>query len=216
MSHGLNRNLKARRRHIAAVYLVSNTSDLVKWIKSVNQSFDFDGFTATNANHYYAGWNVYDDYVCHSGNNPNYSSQLIISRNGRVGVFALSSLSGSSATEAAENIYRMHLGESIKIGLYIDDGALLDFESIMAILILIYLMLLIQVNSKKKAIWSLLSGSIFIVRIVLFPFFSHYNYYFLYVWCPSSLLLFLLANACSSIIQICNSAVWLKCYKMRD
>lgn len=202
--------------NIAAGYLVSNTSDLVKWMKNVNRLFDFDGFTATNAHHYYAGWNVYDDYVCHSGNNPNYSSQVIISRNGQTGVFVLSALSGSSATEVAENIYRMRLGESIKIGLYIDNSALLDFVGIMAILFLIYLLLLIRVNSKRKAIWSLLLGSIFIVVIVLFPFLLHYNYYYLYVWCPSSLLLFLITSVCFSIIQICNSVVWLKCYRMKD
>lgn len=201
--------------NIAAGYLVSNTSDLMKWIKNVNRLFDFDGFTATKANHYYAGWNVYDNYVCHSGNNPNYSSQVIVSRNGRVGVFALSALSGSSATEVAENIYRMHLGETIKIGLYIDDSALLDFAGIIIIFILIYLMLLIRVNSKRKAIWSLLFGSIFIVGIVLFPFLLHYSFYFLYVWCPGSLLLSLSASACFAIIQIWNSVVWLKCYNRR-
>lgn len=195
--------------NIAAGYLVSNTSDLIKWMKNVNQLFDFDRFTATNANHYYAGWNVYDDYVCHSGNNPNYSSQVIISRNGRTGVFVLSALSGSSATEAAENIYRMHSGESIKTGLYIDNNALLDFTCIMAILILIYLLLLIRVNLKRKAICSLLSGSVFIAGIVLSPFLLHYNYYYLYIWCPGSLLLLLVISICFSIIQICNGVVWL-------
>lgn len=197
--------------NIAAGYLVSNTSDLIKWMKNVNRLFDFDGFTATNDNHYYAGWNVYDDYVCHAGNNPNYASQVIISRNGKIGVFALSALSGSSATEVAENIYRMRLGETVKIGLYIDHSALLDFVSIMAILFLIYLLLLIRVNSKRKAIWSLLLSSIFIVGIVLSPFLLQYNYDYLYVWCPGSLLLFLIASICFSIIQICNSVVWLKC-----
>lgn len=195
--------------NIAAGYLVSNTQDLVKWMKNVNRLFDFDRFTATNAHHYYAGWNVYDDYVCHSGNNPNYSSQVIISRNGEVGVFVLSALSGSSATEVAENIYQMHLGKSIKIGLYIDDNALLDFACIMATLILIYLLLLIRVNSKRKAIWSLLSGCVFIVGIVLSPFLLHYNYYYLYVWCPGSLLLLLIISVCFSIIQICNGAAYL-------
>ncbi len=202
--------------NIAAGYLVSNTSDLAKWMKNVNRLIDFDGFTATNANHYFAGWNVYDDYVCHSGNNPNYSSQVIISRNGKTGVFVLSALSGSSATEVAENIYRMRLGESIKIGLYIDNSTLLDFASVMAILFLIYLLLLIRVNSKSQAIWSLLLSSIFIVGIVLFPFLLHYNYYFLYVWCPGSLFVFLIVSACFSIIQICNSVIWLKCYKMKE
>lgn len=117
-----------------------------------------------------------------------------ISRNNKVGVFALSALSGSPTTEAAENIYRMRLGETIKIGLYIDNSALLDFASIMAILFLIYLLLLIRINSKRKAIWSLLLSSIFIIEIVLFPFLLHYNYYFLYVWCPSSFLVFLIKS----------------------
>lgn len=198
--------------NIAAGYLVSNTSELMKWMKNVNKLFDFDGFAATNSNHYYAGWNVYDDYVCHSGNNPNYSSQVIISRNDELGVFALCALSGSSATEAAENIYRMHCGENIKIGLYIDDSALFDFVSIISILVLIYLMLLIQVNTKEKAVWSLIIGSVFIIGIILFPFLSHYDYYFIYVWCPSSLLLFLLAVISVAIIQIGNGVVWLKRY----
>lgn len=195
--------------NISAGYLVSSTSDLMKWIKNVNNLFDFDEFVATNANHYYAGWNVYDDYVSHSGNNPNYSSQVIINRNDELGVFVLSALSGSSATEVAENIYRMHSGENIKIGLYIDDNALIDFVSISAILFLIYLTLLIQVNSKRKAIGGLLIGIVFILGIILFPFLSHYDYYFLYVWCPISLLVFLLASIGIAIIQICNSVIWL-------
>ena len=196
--------------NISAGYLVSSTSDLMKWIKNVNNLFDFDEFVATNANHYYAGWNVYDDYVSHSGNNPNYCSQVIVSRNGELGVFVLSALSGSSATEVAENIYRMHSGETIKIGLYIDDNALIDFVSISAILVLIYLTLLIQVNSYRKAIRGLLIGIIFILGIILFPFLSHYDYYFLYVWCPISLLVFLLASIGIALIQICNSVIWLK------
>lgn len=196
--------------NISAGYLVSSTSDLMKWIKNVNNLFDFDEFVATNANHYYAGWNVYDDHVSHSGNNPNYSSQVIISRNGELGVFVLSALSGSSATEVAENIYRMHSGETIKIGLYIDDNALIDFVSISAVLVLIYLTLLIQVNSKRKAIGGLLIGSAFVLGIILFPFLSHYDYYFLYVWCPISLLVFLLASIGIALIQICNSVIWLK------
>ena len=196
--------------NISAGYLVSSTSDLMKWIKNVNNLFDFDEFVATNANHYYAGWNVYDDYVSHSGNNPNYCSQVIVSRNGELGVFVLSALSGSSATEVAENIYRMHSGETIKIGLYIDDNALIDFVSISAVLVLIYLTLLIQVNSKRKAIGGLLIGSAFVLGIILFPFLSHYDYYFLYVWCPISLLVFLLASIGIALIQICNSVIWLK------
>lgn len=200
--------------NIAAGYLVSNTSDLMKWMKNVNGLFDFDGFAATDSNHYYAGWNVYDDYVCHSGNNPNYSSQVIISRNGEAGVFVLSAVSGSSATKAAEDIYRMHTGENVKIGLYIDNNVLLDFVSIVAILVVIYLLLLIQINSKKKAIASVLIGSILIAGIFLFPFLLHYHYYFLYVWCPGSLLLFIVALISAAVFWIYNALLWLKRHKI--
>lgn len=41
-------------------------------------------------------------------------------------------------------------------------------------------------------------------------------YYYLYVWCPSSLLVFLTASVCFSIIQICSSIIWLKCNKTKD
>ncbi len=197
--------------NIAAGYLVSNTSELMKWMKSVNQLFDLDGFTATDANHYYAGWNVYDSYVCHAGNNPNYSSQAIISRNDELGVFALSALNGSSATEVAENIYQMRCGKSIKIGLYIDNSALIDFVSIISTLIFIYFMLLMQVNSKRRAVCSLFIGSILILGIVLFPLLSHCHYDYLYVWCPSSLLFLLFVIVVAAIIQIGSGIAWFKC-----
>lgn len=196
--------------NIAAGYLVSNTSDLMKWMKNVNELFNFDGFVVTNTTNYYAGWNVYDDYVSHSGNNPNYCSQVIIRRDNELGVFVLSALSGSSATDVADNIYRMHSGEKIKIGLYIDNNVLLDFICIIAILILIYLMMLIQINSKRKAVLSLIIGTTFILGVTLFSFLSHYNYCFLYVWCPISFFVLLLTAIGIAIIQICNSVIWLK------
>lgn len=195
--------------NIAAGYLVSNTSDLMKWIKNVNKLFEFENFPAANANRYYAGWNVYDTCVCHSGNNPNCSSQVIVSRKDAVGVFALSALSGSSATEAAGHIYRMHMGESVRIGLYIDDSALLDFAGIMTILILLYLALLIRVDSKRKAIGNMLFGNMMLAGIAAFPFASHYSCSFLHVWCPGSFLPALLAGVCFAILQICRGAAWL-------
>lgn len=199
--------------NIAAGYLVSNTSELMKWMKSVNHLFDFDGFTATDANHYYAGWNVYDGYVCHAGNNPNYSSQVIVSRNDELGVFALSALNGSSATEAAENIYQMRCGKSVKIGWYLDNSALIDFVSVLSTLVLLYFMLLMQVNSKRKAVCGLFIGSILMLGMILFPLLSHCHYDYLYVWCPSSLLLLLFAIVAAAVIQIGIGIVWLKCYK---
>lgn len=194
----------------AAGYLVTNTSDLMKWMKNVNSLFDFESFEATDTNNYYAGWNIYDDYLCHAGNNPNYSSQIIISRNDELGVFVLSDLSGSSATTVADGIYRMHLGEKIKIGLYIDDNSLVDYLSLISILFMIYLLLLIQINSTVKAILNQIMGWALITGIILFPVLAHYDYRFIKIWCPNSVLLFLLGAIVFASIQIIRSMMWIK------
>ena len=182
----------------------------MKWMKNVNSLFDFDDFEATDMNNYYAGWNIYDNYIFHAGNNPNYSSQVIISRNDELGVFVLSDLSGSSATIAADGIYRMHLGEKIKIGLYIDNNSLVDFISLILILFIIYLLLLIQINSIVKAILNIIIGCVLLAGIILLPVLSHYDYWFIKIWCPNSVSLLLLGVIAFAIIQIIRSVVWVK------
>lgn len=194
----------------AAGYLVANTSDLMKWMKNVNLLFDFGVFEVTDINNYFMGWNIYDDYICHAGNNPNYSSQVIISRNGELGVFVLSDLSGSSATIAADGIYRMHLGEKIRIGLYIDDNSLVDYLSLISILLMIYLLLLIQINSTVKAILNLVIGCVLIAGIILLSVLSHYDYRFIKIWCPDSVLLLLFGAIDFASIQIIRGVIWVK------
>lgn len=194
----------------AAGYLVSNTSDLMKWMKSVNSLFDFENYEITDTNNYYAGWNIYDDYICHGGNNPNFSSQVILSRDNKLGVFALSNLSASSATKIADGIYRMHLGEKIKIGLYIDGQAWLDYVCVILILLLIYFVLLIKVKSRKSAIGNIIIASILLVAIVCIPLLLHYSIRTLVVWCPISLVVTLILFVFFAVYEIIQSIIWMK------
>lgn len=68
--------------------------------------------------HYFAGWNLYDTYYCHGGNNPNFSSQVIIGKANNKAVFALANIFGSAPTKAADGIYRMMQGETVEIGFW--------------------------------------------------------------------------------------------------
>lgn len=101
----------------AAGYLISDTSDLMKWMKNVTVLFDFEDFPIDIENSYFAGWNIYNDYVSHSGNNPNYSSQVYVDRNEPLGFFALAAKRCSSANIIADGLFRMYKGETVRIGL---------------------------------------------------------------------------------------------------
>ncbi len=180
----------------AAGYLVSSTSDLMKWMKvwsvdSKDSTVYSDlvsvalNHEITDTNNYYAGWNIYDDYICHGGNNPNYSSQVIIARDRNQGVFVLSNLAGASATMIADGIYRILLGEKIKIGLQLDYIAMADFFSIEAILLSIYLLMLFwNVKSKKACLVSAVVSVVLIASAVFLPIVLHYPYNQMLVWLP--------------------------------
>ncbi len=182
----------------AAGYLVSSSSDLMKWMRLWSKNSqdtsdivkDVFKYNLSESENYYAGWNIYEDYICHAGNNPNYSSQVIISRNQELGVFALSNLSGSAATMIADGVYRILLGERINIGLWIDSNSLMDFLSLLSLLIMVYLVLLFwKYNSRRTSILRICLSVICIVVILAFPYVMHYSYQMLLVWCPSSLMI---------------------------
>ncbi|MDE5866110.1 MAG: beta-lactamase family protein [Lachnospiraceae bacterium] len=77
----------------ASGYLVSNTEDLSIWLKAQMGMIDAETteklsraitwshlYPIEDEQHYFAGWNLYDTYYCHGGNNTNFSSQAIIGR----------------------------------------------------------------------------------------------------------------------------------------
>ncbi len=194
----------------AAGYLVSSTSDLVKWMKlwSTNSSDTSTivksvlNYNVSKTDNYYAGWEVYRYHICHGGNNPNYSSQVIISRYRDFGVFVLSNLAGSSASTIADGVYKILDGERVKIGLRIDDNSLLDLLSCLFILLMVYLILLAHRFHAKKTPWIRIGfGIICIIALILLPIVAHYSYQTMWVWCPVTLLM---AIGMMSILSVVN------------
>ncbi len=186
----------------AAGYLVSNTEDLSIWMKAQMGIFD-EGITTEkvehainishsypveNGQHYFAGWNLYDTYFSHGGNNPNFSSNVFVGRTDKKAVFVLSNICGSASAKAADGIYRMMHGETVKPGLWVDGNSLLDF--ICTIVCLVEGCIMILLFEKKKyagmiAFFCLLMA----VIVLLLPYFFHYNYFALSVWVSPCLLI---------------------------
>ncbi|WP_026650888.1 serine hydrolase domain-containing protein [Butyrivibrio proteoclasticus] len=167
----------------AAGYLVSNTNDLVTWMRYVRNNIDFGSFPITEANNYYAGWNLYPETVHHGGNNPNFSTQIIMSRDREFGVFVLSASDGDMATRIADGIYGMHMGVNARIGLCISNQELYDFLFIIGTLLILYVALLLKNGQKKLC---LCCGLAIIIVLLLIPVISHISYRFLFVWMPYS------------------------------
>lgn len=193
----------------AAGYLISDTSDLMKWMMNVNALFDFTHFPIDSENYYFAGWNIYNDYVSHSGNNPNYSSQVYVDRNEPLGVFVLAAKNGPSADIIADGLFRMYKGETVRIGLQIDLFELLDILFILIPLLAMYVILWIPIDTKVKAVIRLVVGSVGVIEFIIFPFVSPISYRYCTVWFPVSLLFFVGATLLLSIYLIARSIVYL-------
>lgn len=184
--------------NIAAGYLVSNTSDLVKWMRYAKENIDFESFPVTDSNNYYAGWNLYPGTLHHGGNNPNYGTQIIISRDKDLGVFVLSASDGDAATRIADGIFGMRMGQEVSIGLCYSSHELLDLVFVMCTLLILYIALLLKYKHK---IACLCGAGVIFAGLILFPVISHISYRFLFVWMPFSFI--------AMIIAIPAFAVWL-------
>lgn len=182
----------------AAGYLVSDTNDLVTWMRYVREKIDFNSFQITDANNYYAGWNLHPETVHHGGNNPNYSTQIIISRERDLGVFVLSASAGDIATKIADGIYGMHMGVNARIGLCVSGHELLDFIFVMGILLTLYIALLLDYRKKKLCLYG---GIMVMIVLILIPVISRISYRFMFVWMPYSFSVM--------IISILAFAIWL-------
>ncbi|SFB89403.1 serine hydrolase domain-containing protein [Butyrivibrio sp. YAB3001] len=182
----------------AAGYLVSDTNDLVTWMRYVREKIDFNSFQITDANNYYAGWNLHPETVHHGGNNPNYSTQIIISRERDLGVFVLSASAGDIATRIADGIYGMHMGVNARIGLCVSGHELLDFLFVMGILLTLYIALLLDYRKKKLCLYG---GIVVLIVLILILVISRISYRFMFVWMPYSFSVM--------IISILAFAIWL-------
>ena len=182
----------------AAGYLVSDTNDLVTWMRYVREKIDFNSFQITDTNNYYAGWNLHPETVHHGGNNPNYSTQIIISRERDLGVFVLSASAGDIATKIADGIYGMHMGVNARIGLCVSGHELQDFLFVMGILLTLYIALLLDYRKKKLCLYG---GIVVLIVLILIPVISRISYRFMFVWMPYSFSVM--------IISILAFAIWL-------
>lgn len=181
----------------AAGYLVSNTNDLSIWMKAQMGILEMDMTEKINraimeshlypmdeGQHYFAGWNLYDTYFCHGGNNPNFSSQVIIGRTNKKGVFALANICGSAPAKAADGIYHMMQGETVEIGFWMDGNSLVDLLCVIGCLFEIYIMVLLFERRGRvryvgtKVFFYLMTALI----VLLVPYILHYNYFTLAVW----------------------------------
>ncbi len=202
-------NYKAPTYHgnTAAGYLVSNTNDLTKWMRYASKNIPFDSFPITDSNIYYAGWYLYPKTIFHGGNNPNFGTEVVISRDGRLGVFVLSATAGDVAVKIADGLYGMHSGYPAKIGLCISIHELEDFLFVICTLLILYIALLL----KYKRRWDcLFAGIVILAGVILFPFISHISYRFLFVWMPFS---FTVMMAALIMFALCLIVKALQCFE---
>ncbi len=174
----------------AAGYLVSNTSDLVKWMRYASKNIPFASFPVTDSNIYYAGWYLYPKTIFHGGNNPNFGTQVVISRDSKLGVFVLSATAGDVAVKIADGLYGMHSGYPAKIGLYISIHELEDFLFVMISLLILYISLLLKYKHRRIL---LCAGIVILAGVILFPLISHFSYRFFFVWMPFSFVTMMIA-----------------------
>ena len=167
----------------AAGYLVSNTSDLVKWMRYASKNIPFASFPVTDSNIYYAGWYLYPKTIFHGGNNPNFGTQVVISRDSKLGVFVLSATAGDVSVKIADGLYGMHSGTPATIGLSISIHELEDFLFVMATLLILYISLLLKYKHRRIL---LCAGIVILAGVILFPLISHFSYRFLFIWMPFS------------------------------
>ncbi|MCR5611234.1 MAG: beta-lactamase family protein [Clostridiales bacterium] len=194
----------------AAGYLISNTGDLMKWMKQVDTLFDFEDYSVSDQNGYFAGWWIEDDRVLHGGNNPNYSSYVFVNRESPTGVFVLSSKAGMSAWYAADGLYRMLEGETVGKGLWIDCGYsdLEDALFLIVPLLLLYVLLWIPADSKGRAIVRLASGAVILIGVPLLLCVLPVGLRFGVVWLPGSFLFLFGFILTFAVYLIVRSAVF--------
>lgn len=210
----------------AAGYLVSNTEDLAIWMKAQMGLFDMDvteeiakieraiteshSYPTEQGQHYFAGWNLYHTYFCHSGNNPNFSSQVIVGRTNGKAVFALANVCGSAPTTAADGIYRMMQGETVEIGFLLDGNALVDLISFIICIIELYALLVLFEKRKSKKYVGVMAICTLIMAIIVlvFPYILNYNYLTIAIWFSPCLLLAIagveICFICYLVLYMCN------------
>lgn len=113
------------RGNAPAGYIVSNGENMVKWLQAqigltsssydslINKTHNADLSVPPIANFSYAlGWKInpyVEQQIFHEGNNPNFSSHVIFSKNQQFGVVVLANSNSASTPLIAESIFKYYL-----------------------------------------------------------------------------------------------------------
>ena len=191
---------------------------------AINKSHEVDKGTAgyEDTNKYYSyGWSndLENRVINHSGSNPNYSSQVIIDLEKQESIFVLANLNSSVPTQIAYNIYENMNGKRMSKFSYDDFSIVLDLIfSIFTTIALVSLLLkilnltirkkqMIKIeNTKTEKIVKIIIGLVLriflLVLIIIWPYLLNYNYYFVWVWMPNTILTWEIFTVISCVLSI--------------
>ncbi|GMQ62962.1 serine hydrolase domain-containing protein [Vallitalea maricola] len=212
-----------------AGYLISNLDDMEKWVKiqlGIYPLQDFDEeliktshipdttvSPGGDGSSYAYGWLVYQEgegVFTHAGNNPNYSSYILIRPDENLGICVLSNINSAYTMDLGKSIYRI-LNKEEPINYTKDIYSTIDKKACIVIIIgvvmiLILLFLLVRfvlelINGKRnhknngKKIITTIIGALLITVIISYCLYRipHVLFYglpwcFIKVWAPQSIL----------------------------
>ncbi len=163
------------RGNTPAGYIISNAQDMERWMRIqaelepvseqfkriILKSHQGDNSVISHGNLYYgAGWDVqkYGNLIQHGGNNPNYSSMIIIKP--EISVCILTNKNSNAAEFLAQNIINMYEGKELslyQVDYYHIIDRIFSILSICSFIIIVFLAILLlkvifDITRKKRTL----------------------------------------------------------------
>lgn len=225
-----------------AGYIISSGEDMSKWLKFqlgtlnnskldnslIEQSHKANESVFLDKNLLYAsGWFVYspdDVLIFHGGNNPNYSSYIILNPQNKIGVSVLCNMNSEYVEKIGYGIYEILNGKFYNKNV-IDLNKLVDFFSTLIIIITLLIIVIIlfhlvivlnEVLKKERQLVKTNKIHLFLIisfffmlavniTISLIPYIFYYglSWQFIFVWLPKTIKIALY------LIYICNGCIYI-------
>ncbi|WP_439743741.1 serine hydrolase domain-containing protein [Bacillus pseudomycoides] len=181
------------RGNTPAGYIISNTNDLAKWMNlqlgiEINNSIHTQLISDShipdktvqpikNNDYYASGWIVRQEdtkSILHSGENPNFSSFIIMQPNKQTGVAVLSNMKSAVTTSIGQGVIDLWNGKNISDTKQIDSFQKIDkiatiifiVTVCLSILLIILTIRLIKRLLQKRRNWTLLNKKKFILFLI--------------------------------------------------
>ncbi|MBY0594994.1 serine hydrolase domain-containing protein [Bacillus bingmayongensis] len=175
---------------------------------------------------YYAyGWIVTKDgsYITHSGENPSFTSNIIILPKKDVAIGVQSNSPGSQTINISQNIMN-HLNNEPQTNMTFSQGSMDKIFSI-GILILTVLIILVmifistmrkrinkknEINFKKEKLWfavKMITGLFFMIILVIWPYLIDYSFNMVLVWMPFTQIIFNVLCAFLTTLLLISSMI---------